>query len=212
MQSQFIEMFGDPELGTENVPVHTLGDLITVGPQNGLYKAQSFYRTDGSGIPIVRVDSFYEGMVTEYSSLKRLICSDEERELYRLENDDLIFNRVNGSVEHVGKCARIQDVPEDTVFESNIMRVRTNPDIVDICFLSTYLQSDIIRRQIKRVARVANQASVNQDNIRGLLIPLPKMEQQKEYVAFVNQSDKSKFVVEQLINNFHHIHLTVKED
>ena len=144
MQSQFIEMFGDPELGTENVPVHTLGDLITVGPQNGLYKAQSFYRTDGSGIPIVRVDSFYEGMVTEYSSLKRLICSDEERELYRLENDDLIFNRVNGSVEHVGKCARIQDVPEDTVFESNIMRVRTNPDIVDICFLSTYLQSDII--------------------------------------------------------------------
>ena len=38
------------------------------------------------------------------------------------------------------------------------------------------------------------------------------MEQQKEYVAFVNQSDKSKFVVEQLINNFHHINLTVKED
>ena len=188
-------MFGDPELGTENVPVHTLRDLITVGPQNGLYKAQSFYRTDGSGIPIVRVDSFYEGIVTDYSSLKRLICSDEERVLYRLENDDLIFNRVNGSVEHVGKCARIQDVPEDTVFESNIMRVRTNPDIVDICFLSTYLQSDIIRRQIKRVARVANQASVNQDNIRGLLIPLPKMEQQKEYAAFVEQSDKSKYLL-----------------
>lgn len=186
-------MFGDPEFETKNVPVHTLGELITVGPQNGLYKAQSYYRTDGSGIPIVRVDSFYEGMVTDYSSLKRLICSDAERELYRLENDDLIFNRVNGSVEHVGKCARIQGVTEDTVFESNIMRVRTNPDMVDICYLSTYLQSDIIRRQIKRVARVANQASVNQDNIRGLLIPLPHMKRQKEYAALVEQSDKSKF-------------------
>ena len=147
----------------------------------------------------MRVDSFYEGMVTDYFSLKRLICSDAERELYRLENDDLIFNRVNGSVEHVGKCARIQGVPEDTVFESNIMRVRTNPDVVDICYLSTYLQSDIIRRQIKRVARVANQASVNQDNIRGLLIPLPQMEQQKEYASLVEQSDKSKFAAQQTL-------------
>ena len=192
-------MFGDPELGTMDAPVCTLGELITIGPQNGLYKAQSYYRTDGSGVPIVRVDSFYEGVVTDYASLKRLICSDTEIELYHLENDDLIFNRVNGSVEHVGKCARIQGVLEDTVFESNIMRVRTNPNVVDIRYLSTYLCSDIIRKQIKKVARVANQASVNQDNIRGLLVPLPSMERQKAYAALVDQSDKSKFAALQTL-------------
>lgn len=199
VKSQFIEMFGDPEFGTMDAPVCTLGELITIGPQNGLYKAQSYYRTDGSGVPIVRVDSFYEGVVTDYASLKRLICSDTEIELYHLENDDLIFNRVNGSVEHVGKCARIQGVLEDTVFESNIMRVRTNPNVVDIRYLSTYLCSDIIRKQIKKVARVANQASVNQDNIRGLLVPLPSMERQKAYAALVDQSDKSKFAALQTL-------------
>ena len=193
-------MFGDPEFGTKNAPVHTLGELIMVGPQNGLYKAQSYYRTDGSGIPIVRVDSFYEGVVSDFSSLKRLICSDVERELYRLENDDLIFNRVNGSVEHVGKCARIQGVLEDTVFESNIMRVRTNPDMVDICYLSTYLCSEMVRKQIKKVARVANQASVNQDNIRELIVPLPSMVRQKEYAAFVGQIDKSKVVFREALD------------
>jgi len=185
-------MFGDPEYGTKDAPVHPLGKLLTLGPQNGLYKAQSYYRTDGSGIPIVRVDSFYDGRVTDYTSLKRLTCTDSEVEVYGLENDDLIFNRVNGSVEHVGKCARIQGLVENTVFESNVMRARANPELIDICYLSTYLCSDIVRKQIKKVARIANQASVNQENIRELPIPLPSMQHQRKYAMLVQQLDKSK--------------------
>lgn len=189
-------MFGDPEYETKDAPVHPLGELLTLGPQNGLYKAQSYYRTDGIGVPIVRVDSFYDGRVTDYTSLKRLMCTDAEVEVYGLENDDLIFNRVNGSVEHVGKCARIQGLIENTVFESNVMRARANPELIDICYLSTYLCSDIVRKQIKKVARIANQASVNQDNIKELPIPLPSMQRQKKYALLVQQLDKSKFVAQ----------------
>lgn len=45
-----------------------------------------------------------------------------------------------------------------------------------------------------------------------LLQPLPPMDLQNRFAAIVEQSDKSKFVVEQLLNIFHHTKLTVKED
>ena len=80
-----------------------------------------------------------------------------------------------------------------------MMRVRTDPSKVDIGFLSTYLCSDIVRNQIKEKARVANQASVNQRDIRSILIPLPDIELQREYATFVRQSEKSKFELKQAI-------------
>ena len=198
VKSQFIEMFGDIKEHIK-LPLVEFGSIIEIGPQNGLYKSSKFYRLDQSGTPIVRVDSFYDGRVTDYSTLKRLDCSSEEISTYGLKDGDLVFNRVNGSVEHVGKCALISGLREETVFESNMMRVRTDPSKVDIGFLSTYLCSDIVRNQIKEKARVANQASVNQRDIRSILIPLPDIELQREYATFVRQSDKSKFELKQAI-------------
>lgn len=198
VKSQFIEMFGDIKEHIK-LPLVEFGSIIEIGPQNGLYKSSKFYRLDQSGTPIVRVDSFYDGRVTDYSTLKRLDCSPEEISTYGLKDGDLVFNRVNGSVEHVGKCALISGLREETVFESNMMRVRTDPSKVDIGFLSTYLCSDIVRNQIKEKARVANQASVNQRDIRSILIPLPDIELQREYATFVRQSDKSKFELKQAI-------------
>ena len=198
VKSQFIEMFGDIKEHIK-LPLVEFGSLIEIGPQNGLYKSSKFYRLDQSSTPIVRVDSFYDGRVTDYSTLKRLDCSSEEISTYGLKDGDLVFNRVNGSVEHVGKCALISGLREETVFESNMMRVRTDPSKVDIGFLSTYLCSDIVRNQIKEKARVANQASVNQRDIRSILIPLPDIELQREYATFVRQSDKSKFELKQAI-------------
>ena len=46
-----------------------LGDLLLDGPKNGLYKPSSDY---GSGIRILRIDSFNEGHVSDWSGLKRL--------------------------------------------------------------------------------------------------------------------------------------------
>ena len=48
--------------------------------------------------------------------------------------------------------------------------------------------------------------------IEQLSISVPPMSLQNQFEELYKQSDKSKFVVEQLLNIFHHIHLTVKED
>ncbi len=67
------------------------GSLISKGPNNGLYKPQSCY---GSGTPIVRIDAFYDGKITNWSELKRLQISKKEREQFALADGDILINRV----------------------------------------------------------------------------------------------------------------------
>lgn len=187
-------MFGESSNAKPGVEIRKLGDLLSVQPQNGLYKPQKYYVADGTGTPIVRVDGFNEGSVANYESLKRLSCTDEEIQLYGLNEDDIVINRVNGSVLHVGKCARIQGLKEPTVFESNMMRFHIDETLLDITFAVAFLCSTDVRNQILKCARVANQASINQENVKNLLMLVPSVEDQSRFSAFVQQVDKSKFI------------------
>jgi type I restriction enzyme S subunit len=47
----------------------TLGELISDGPKNGLYKPKTDY---GQGVRILRIDNFYDGSITNWAQLKRL--------------------------------------------------------------------------------------------------------------------------------------------
>ena len=66
VKSQFVELFGDPvtnPMGWETVKI---SDTLIIEPQNGLYKPQSDYVHDKSGIPILRIDGFHEGKVSNW--------------------------------------------------------------------------------------------------------------------------------------------------
>ena len=166
--------------------------LVTVEPQNGLYKPQSDYVQDKSGVPILRIDAFYNGKVTSFENLKRLVCSDTEKERYLLKENDIVINRVN-SIEYLGKCAHISGMLEDTVFESNMMRFHLDEEQTDAVFITHLLCSKYIYNQILRTAKKAvNQASINQKDVLGFEIYVPPLELQQQFAVFVAQVDKSK--------------------
>ena len=173
--------------------------MLSTEPQNGLYKPQSFYVEKG-GSPIVRVDAFQKGCIEDYSALKRLTCTSAELETYELVNNDIVINRVNGSIDRVGKIAWIRGLREPTVFESNMMRFHIDEKRMDLAFVATYLNSDDIRQQIKACARIANQCSINQTNVANFVIPAPPLDLQREFAGFVAQVDKSKFAVQQALD------------
>ena len=100
VKARFVEMFGDSVANTKNFPSTTLETVMTVFPQNGLYKPQTDYVQDDTGIPILRIDAFYNGKVTNWNTLKRLICSETEIDRYLLKENDIVINRVN-SIESV---------------------------------------------------------------------------------------------------------------
>lgn len=201
IKARFVEMFGDLVENPKQFPCVLLGSIMTVMPQNGLYKPQSAYVQDKFGTPILRIDGFYNGKVTDFNNLKRLCCTDFEKERYLLVENDIVINRVN-SIEYLGKCARISGLQEDTVFESNMMRFHLDDSKVNSTYITTVLCSQYIYRQIlTRAKKAVNQASINQGDVQSLNVVVPPLSLQNQFADFVAEVDKSKLFAELFAQN-----------
>ena len=197
VKARFVEMFGDSVANTKNFPSTTLETVMTVFPQNGLYKPQTDYVQDNTGIPILRIDAFYNGKVTNWNTLKRLICSETEIDRYLLKENDIVINRVN-SIEYLGKCAHIVGLKEKTVFESNMMRFHMDEKKVNAVYVTEVLCTEDIYRQIlRRAKKSVNQASINQEDVKSLEILVPPLSLQNQFAAFVERVDQQKQTVQQ---------------
>jgi type I restriction enzyme S subunit len=164
--------------------VFPLGDLISFGPNNGLYKPQSEY---GSGTLVLRIDDFSNDGDIVDNAANRLNTDEKDIETYGLVKNDIVLNRVN-SLSHLGKTALIGELQEPMVFESNMMRFRVNDSIILPKFAFYILNSSIIKLQIIGSAkRAVAQASVNQGDVKNLLFPLPDLSVQSELVNITTQ-------------------------
>jgi type I restriction enzyme S subunit len=179
----FIDMFGDPASNPKGWPLAPLGELIIDGPQNGLYKHASYY---GEGTPILRIDAFYDGIVTDICSLRRLRLPIEEIERYGLRHNDIVINRVN-SPEYLGKSAIISELFEPTVFESNMMRFSIDQKVIQSRFLIQYLQTAFFKQQILSKAKHAiNQSSINQQDVKSFYVIIPPLNLQDKFINLVD--------------------------
>jgi type I restriction enzyme S subunit len=160
-----------------------LESIIKKGPQNGIYKSQKFY---GKGSLILRIDNFYNGKINPWNTLKRLTVTNKELSLYGLSNDDIVINRVN-SMTFLGKSALVQDLKEPCVFESNMMRIEIDKSCVNIEFLIRFLNCQLGLQELRKNAKHAvNQSSINQQDVKAVIVPLPPLKEQKEIVRQVD--------------------------
>ncbi|VFU17375.1 restriction endonuclease subunit S [Methylocella tundrae] len=182
LKSVFLEMFGDLSSNSRNWRTKSIGQILELEPQNGLYRHSSDY---GSGTRILRIDGFYDGYLSAERDMKRLNIDHRTVRTYELINGDIVINRVN-SPEYLGKCALIEGLTEPTVFESNMMRFRVDAKIANPRFVVDQLRSTYLKNQIARAAKPAvNQSSINQKDAKSFEVRLPPPELQNKYAEFV---------------------------
>ncbi|SBS34034.1 EcoKI restriction-modification system protein HsdS [Marinomonas spartinae] len=178
LRSVFLDMFGDPVINPKGWEVKSLGSLIESGPTNGLYKPSTEY---GSGIRILRIDGFYNGVLSPQEKLKRVNLGQNEIEKYQLKDRSILINRVN-SRDYLGKSAFVERLEEVTVFESNMMNFSANEKIINPCFLVHQLQTPYVKNQVLKLAKDAvNQSSINQQDVKSLEVIVPNLELQTEF-------------------------------
>lgn len=211
VKSRFVEMFGDPDSNPHGLEVCPLGKVLSVQPSNGMYKPQKDYVSDGSGTPIIRIDSFRnEG--PDYSSLKRLNCNESERRRYGINENDIVINRVN-SVGCMGKTMLVSHIPEATVFESNMMRLHSDETLMIPAFLCAQMTSEFSKSYFEANAkRAIGQASINQKDVKGLPVLVPTIGNQKAYLSFVARVDKSRFIAQQQIEKLQMLYNSLAQD
>lgn len=199
LQATFIDMFGDPVSNPNNYEQVELDNFILVGPQNGLYKPANMY---GQGTPIVRIDGFKSGDIIDNKEFKRLSLEKSDIKKYKLNKFDLLINRVN-SPEYIGKTALIRNLEESTVFESNMMRFAVDTSKLDTYYLLFFLKQQFVLNQIANKRKDAvNQSSINQQDVKSLIINVPPIELQIAFSNFFQKLEKNRNLFKQQVLNF----------
>ncbi len=176
----FLDMFGDPATNPKGWRALNLGDALLSGPQNGLYRPASDY---GEGTRILRIDSFDDGSIGDQRSLKRLRIDAASIKTFGLREGDIVVNRVN-SPPQLGKSVLVPELEEPTVFESNMMRMRVNPELLIPAVVGAMLQLASVRQALIRNAKHAiNQSSINQGDVIGVGVFAPPLTLQTAFAA-----------------------------
>lgn len=139
------------------------------------------------GTPIFRMDDIKNCFLVN-DDVKYIETSEKVFKQFKLEIDDILFNRVN-SEELVGRTG-IFKLEGDYVFASYLIRVRIKPNsgiLPD--YLNIFLNSKYGKKQIRRFTRRAvNQANVNAEELKKFKIALINLDIQKNVSDLSNNA------------------------
>ncbi|ELX1474535.1 restriction endonuclease subunit S, partial [Escherichia coli] len=102
LRAKFLEMFGDPIENPKGWNVKPLADQI-VHANNGISRRRKEDTNEGD-IVLRLQDVHYSGIAFD-KELNRIKLVDKEKQIARVEHDDLLFIRVNGNPNYVGRTA-----------------------------------------------------------------------------------------------------------
>ena len=140
--------------------------------------------TAGESGPIVlRIADVSSGSI-DLRSPRRGYVSPAEAATYTLEIGDLLFVRVNGAREIVGRCCVVDEtVPRDTLFNDHLIRVQLKPGL-DPEFARLCMSLPKVRAVIEEAASTsAGQLSINQQLLDSLEIPHLPLDAQRRIAS-----------------------------
>ena len=189
IKSRFIEMFGDPVQNPMNWEVSELGDQCTE-----VRYGTSKPAVENGKYPYLRMNNItYDGHL-DLSNLKHIDIDDEELPKCSVRKGDVLFNRTN-SIDLCGKTC-LFNLDDVMVIAGYIIRVRLNEKL-NPQYVTTFFNTKTIKKLLREMAKGAvNQANINAQEMQAIRIPLPPIDLQNDFASFVQQIDKSKFVVQ----------------
>ena len=150
-----------------DIPFETLYEIPS---RNGVYKPKEFH---GSGCRIVNMGEMFGFNFISNQEMKRLELNDIELTANSLEDGDLLFGRRSLVEAGAGKCSLVVEPPEPLTFESSIIRVRLNKDVVNPRFLYYYFQSPQGRGRVRSIVSGTNVKGIRGSELKKLLVACP---------------------------------------
>lgn len=194
VQSQFIEMFGDQKTNPLNLPVSTLGNTCT------------FYT--GTGFP-----NEYQGNTTapypfyKVGDISRNV-QNGYKYLFDCENyvDFQIIELIRGAIipegtvvfAKIGEALRLNRraiTSQECLVDNNAMGIKPNEEILNIEYFFYFMKM----LDMSDYSASTTLPSVRKSTLEAVSILVPKIETQKTFASFVQQFDKSKFVLQETL-------------
>ena len=192
VKARFVEMFGDPisnPHGFDKVDLSELAD-IKIGPFGSLLHKEDYIE---GGYALLNPSHIIDGKIAPDSKLTVSREKYEELSAYRLKAGDVVMGRRG----EMGRCAV---VPCDGYLcGTGSLLIRTKGDVT-----ADYIQKIIsfpsFKKAIEDMAVGQTMPNLNVPIVSSFQIIKPPIEVQHSYYAFVEQTDKSKAVIQKALD------------
>lgn len=161
-------------------------DLVAAETLFGLDRGRDQQRAEAVGVRYVKMNNVSMDGDVQTDELVYVDATPEEVVRYDVTNGDLLFNTRN-SLELVGKVGIVRSIPSCTVFNNNLMRIRTC-DGVSPVFLGYQMCAFEFRQRMEKVKKATTSvAAVYQKDLLPLAIALPPESEQVRIVAEIDR-------------------------
>lgn len=188
VKSQFVEMFGDFKNNTKNWSIASFADIATIdGNMTTDYEKYADY-------PHIGIDSIEKdtGALSGYRTVKEdNVISGK----YLFTPKHIIYSKIRPNLNKVA-------LPDfDGLCSADAYPILPNEKNCNRVFLAYTMRSKFFLDYILQFCMRTNMPKVNRKEVSGFKTPLPPLELQNQFADFVQQVDKSKFVLKKSIED-----------
>ena len=190
IKSRFIEMFGTLSCNEHHYPLCALKDAcrkITDGKHGGCEQEYN------SGYYYVGAREIYDGEI-HYDTAPQIVRDDFEKDYRRcnLEQGDFVLVNTGATI---GKSAIAKHpLTERTLLQKSVAMFKVKTELISAVFLKCCYDAN---PEMYTVKSASAQPNLLLSRINSTQIYLPPIELQRQFAAFVEQVDKSKFEIQQ---------------
>ena len=184
VKARFVEMFGDPIVNQKGFTVYRMDEVVEF--QGGSQPDKKFfeYEPTEENIRLIQIRDYKTDKYITYipKSLAKRFCTA----------DDIMIGRYGPPIFQI-----LQGIEGSF----NVALMKATPKMGNREFVRWFLKQDCLLKYLESMStRTAGQDGIQMDKLKAYPFPMPPIELQKQFEAFVLEVGKSKFVVQKALD------------
>jgi len=159
------------------------GDLYDIPSSNGLSRPSA---VRGEGFKMINMGELFANDIIDDIEMERVQMSEREQAKYFVRKGDLLFARQSLVAEGAGKCSIVNNVDNETTFESHLIRVRLKKQYNPWFY---YYLFQLKNNPIKAIVNQCAQAGIRGSELVKIKVPVISKSAQDNIVGVLSQYD-----------------------
>lgn len=181
------------------------GELYKTPSCNGLSRPRA---VRGEGYKMVNMGELFSNNIINDIYMERVQMNERELKKFLLKKGDLLFARQSLVASGAGKCSIVNNIVEDTTFESHLIRVRLDESKANPLYY--YYLFQLPYNPVKTIVNQCAQAGIRGTELIRVKVPFPTMKEQNrianalfQYDDLIENNNKRIKLLEQMAENLY---------
>lgn len=192
------EGYKQTEVGVipEDWRVSNIKNISLLPTQNGLFYEP---QRKGKGVPLINVSDMYKSAPINVSLLELFDATSNEISVFKVNSGDLFFTRSSIVPSGIAFCNIFESKRNDVVFDSHLIRVQPNNNLIDSRYLYLNCISQHARTALISEAKTATMTTIDQAAINRCPVLIPPRKEQTAIATTLSDVDNLIQSLEKLI-------------